>query len=235
MNSNKAIYILPNLVTSSSIFMGFLSMIYSSKEDFIMASYLIIIAMVLDGLDGRVARLTNTESKFGLEFDSLADAVSFCVAPAILLYFFIGNELGRIGILIPAIYLIFGTIRLAKFNITKVDSSIFLGLPTPLSASYIVLIVLFIIDYKLQYLREYFLYSTLIISALMISNIRYPSFKKLNLGKAFFFKVLILLVSTLSLLYLYPVESILVFIILYILYGIIKSIYNIVIRKFIRN
>lgn len=235
MNSNKVIYILPNLVTSSSIFMGFLSMIYSSKEDFIMASYLIIIAMVLDGLDGRVARLTNTESKFGLEFDSLADAVSFCVAPAILLYFFIGNELGRVGILISAIYLIFGTIRLAKFNITKVDSSIFLGLPTPLSASYIVLIVLFIIDYKLQYLREYFLYSTLIISALMISNIRYPSFKKLNLGKAFFFKVLILLVSTLSLLYLYPIESILIFIIIYILYGIIKSIYNIIIRKFIRN
>ena len=235
MNPNKAMYILPNLVTASSIFAGFLSMLYSTQGNFVVASYLIIIAMVLDGLDGRVARLTNTQSKFGLEFDSLADTVSFCVAPAILVYFFVGNEFGRLGILLSSLYLIFGTIRLAKFNISTVDSSIFLGLPTPLSALYIVAIVLFLIEYDLSIYKEYFLYSIGGISFLMISNIRYPSFKKTGLSRADFTKVLIVLISALSLLYIYPLESILVFIIVYISYGILKSFYNIVTRKILRK
>ncbi len=235
MNSNKAMYILPNLVTASSIFVGFLSILYSTKQDFEIASYLIIVAMILDGLDGRVARLTNTQSKFGLEFDSLADTVSFCVAPAVLIYFFVGNEFGRLGILLSSLYLIFGTIRLAKFNISVVDSSIFLGLPTPLSALYVVSIILFLTDYDLLEYKEFFLYSIGVISVLMISNIRYPSFKKAGLDRADFIKVLILLISVLSLLYIYPLESILLFISCYISYGIVKSFYNIITRKILRK
>jgi CDP-diacylglycerol--serine O-phosphatidyltransferase len=235
MNSNKAMYILPNLVTASSIFAGFLSILYTTKQDFTTASYLILISMVLDGLDGRVARLTNTQSRFGLEFDSLADTVSFCVAPAVLVYFFVGNEFGRIGILLSSLYLIFGTIRLAKFNISTVDSSIFLGLPTPLAALYVVSIILFIIDYNLMEYKNYFLYSIGIISFLMISNIRYPSFKKTGLSKADFTKVLIVLISGLSLFYIYPLESMLIFISSYISYGIVKSAYNIVTRKILRK
>lgn len=235
MNSNKAMYILPNLVTASSIFVGFLSILYSTKQEFMIASYLIIVAMILDGLDGRVARMTNTQSKFGLEFDSLADTVSFCVAPAVLIYFFVGNEFGRVGILISSLYLIFGTIRLAKFNISTVDSSIFLGLPTPLSALYVVAITLFIIDYDLGEYKNYFLYSIGGISLLMISNIRYPSFKKIDFNKAHFIKVLIVLISVLSLLYIYPLESILVFISCYISYGVLKSFYNIITRKIFRK
>ena len=235
MNSNKAMYILPNLVTASSIFAGFLSMIYATQQDFTTASYLIILAMLLDGLDGRVARLTNTQSKFGLEFDSLADTVSFCVAPAVLVYFFVGNEFGRVGILLSSLYLIFGTIRLARFNISIVDSSIFLGLPTPLSALYVVSFILFIINYELIEYKSYFLYSIGVISFLMISNIRYPSFKKTGLSRADFTKVLIVLISALSMLYIYPIESLVIFISIYILYGILKSAYNVITRKILRK
>jgi len=235
MNNIKIMYLLPNLVTASSIFVGFLSMIYSSKGEFAISSYLIFLSMILDGLDGRIARLTKTQSKFGLEFDSLADIVSFCVAPAILVYFFVANEFDRVGILICAGYLIFGAIRLAKFNISVVDSSIFLGLPTPLSALFIISSVLGIMSYELYEYKGYFMYSIIGISFLMISNIRYPSFKKTNLAKAGFIKVLIVLIIVLSIIYIFPLESIFLFIALYIIYGILRSAYNITTRKISRK
>ena len=112
------IYILPNLFTASSIFVGVISVVKASQGNFVDASWLILLALVFDGLDGRVARMTNTTSKFGAEFDSLADIISFGIAPAMLLYFFVGHEFGRFGILVSALYVIFGAIRLARFNIS---------------------------------------------------------------------------------------------------------------------
>ena len=120
------LFILPNLFTAGSIFLGILSVIYASKGSFEMACWLILASMILDGLDGRVARLTNTASKFGVEFDSLADVVAFGVAPAMLLYFYIGIDYGRLGMCIPAIFVIFGAVRLARFNITTSSEQTFL-------------------------------------------------------------------------------------------------------------
>ena len=86
-------------------------MVEASKGNFVLAAWLILLALVFDGLDGRIARMTNTTSQFGVEFDSLADVVSFGIAPSMLLYFFIGNEFGRFGILVFSLYVIFGAIR----------------------------------------------------------------------------------------------------------------------------
>ncbi len=102
------LFILPNLFTAGSIFLGVLSVIFSSKGHFESACWLILLSMILDGLDGRVARLTNTASKFGVEFDSLADVVAFGVAPAFLLYFYVGIDYGRVGMSVPAIFVILG-------------------------------------------------------------------------------------------------------------------------------
>ena len=112
------LYVLPNLFTASSIFVGVISIVEASKDHFVLASWLILLALIFDGLDGRIARMTNTTSQFGVEFDSLADIISFGIAPAMILYFFVGDEFGRFGILVSALYVIFGAIRLARFNIS---------------------------------------------------------------------------------------------------------------------
>ena len=132
----KLIYILPNLFTAASIFLGVLSMLSSIKGDFSLAIIYIVLSLVFDGLDGRVARLTNTTSKFGVEFDSLADIVAFGVAPAMLFYFSVGQNFGRFGVLITALFVIFGGVRLARFNVMSGASepNVFIGLPIPTAA-----------------------------------------------------------------------------------------------------
>ena len=118
MNRSNLLYVLPNLFTASSIFVGVISIVEASQSHFVLASWLILLALIFDGLDGRIARMTNTTSQFGVEFDSLADIISFGIAPAMILYFFVGHEFGRFGILVSALYVIFGAIRLARFNIS---------------------------------------------------------------------------------------------------------------------
>lgn len=133
------LYALPNAFTAGSIFLAIVSLVYTSQENFISACWAIIISMILDGLDGRVARMTNTSSKFGVEFDSLADIVAFGVAPAMLVYFYIGQYYGRLGIVVCALFVIFGAIRLARFNITvSSEPQFFIGLPIPSAAAFLV-------------------------------------------------------------------------------------------------
>ncbi|NPA54737.1 MAG: CDP-diacylglycerol--serine O-phosphatidyltransferase, partial [Epsilonproteobacteria bacterium] len=133
----RFIYILPNLFTALSVFFGMMSVIASSQHNFQRAFIYIVLSFIADGLDGRIARLTNTQSKFGLEFDSLADIVAFGVAPAMMLYFSIGENYGRFGALVSGLFVVFGAIRLARFNITTEhnDPSIFIGLPIPTAAA----------------------------------------------------------------------------------------------------
>lgn len=152
MKKSNLIYILPNLFTASSIFVGVISIVEASQNNFILASWLILLALVFDGLDGRVARVTNTTSQFGVEFDSLADIISFGIAPAMLLYFYIGHNFGRFGILVSALYVIFGAIRLARFNIStaKTDPNVFIGLPIPTAAVFISMWILLFYKYTLQ-------------------------------------------------------------------------------------
>lgn len=216
------LFILPNLFTAGSVFLGILSVIYASKGGFEAACWLIIASMVLDGLDGRVARLTNTASKFGVEFDSLADVVAFGVAPAMLLYFYIGVDYGRLGMSIPAIFVILGAVRLARFNITtSSEPNSFIGLPIPSAAVVIILWVLIDIEYGVIKDNGYayiMLGAGFFISILMVSNIRYPSFKKLSWD----FKSFVAVILLLGIIYIYPQETLCVLMSGYVLYGIVR-------------
>jgi CDP-diacylglycerol--serine O-phosphatidyltransferase len=236
MNNSKLqlMYIFPNLFTAASIFTGILSIIASINYDLQKAAYLILVSLILDGLDGRVARLTNTTSKFGIEFDSLADIIAFGAAPAILYYITIGNSYGRLGILISAIYVIFGAIRLARFNVSSNENepSVFIGLPIPISAVSISMLILFILEYEFTFFMEIFIsFFVVMISFIMVSNIRYPSFKKIDYKKVHAKKALVALIFFISIIYLYPTAGLCFISCAYVLFGLLRAIFNYFVAK----
>lgn len=236
-------YILPNLFTAGSIFLGIMAIFMAHKgllqEDskaFTTACWYILFSMVLDGLDGRVARLTNTASKFGVEFDSLADVVAFGVAPAVLLYFYVGHDYGRYGIAISGLFVVLGAIRLARFNITtSVDTSSFIGLPIPSAAAILCLWILVVEHNRvsffgyIDFLRTHsymFLIFAFFVAILMVSNIRYPSFKKMQWNLKYFIILLIVLAFVIA----QPSLTLCVLLSLYILYGVIRCVFIICFR-----
>ena len=241
MEKNKInfLYVLPNLFTAGSIFLGVLSIINASKGNFEKAAWLIVISSIFDALDGRVARLTNSTSKFGEEFDSLADVVAFGVTPAFLLYFAYANEYGKFGILIIALYVIFGAVRLARFNVISANTepNVFIGLPIPAGAMFVVGWILVFEEY--QMLKMYdtlLLLAALLAAILMVSNVRYPSFKKIDFKRANFVKGLIFLIVFFSLLYIYPIEFLTLTISGYVFYGVGRFLYAIITRgKIVRR
>lgn len=236
-NSSKhhLVYIIPNLFTAASAFVGVLSIIASSRGEFEKAVYLILLSLIFDGLDGRVARLTKTTSKFGAEFDSLADLVAFGMAPAMLFYFDIGMHYAKVGSLLTSLYVLFGALRLARFNVTSPSSepSVFIGVPIPTAAVFISIWILFFEKYHI--LKDRFSFVLLvfiaIVSVLMVSNIRYPSFKKINLPKTDIKRVLIILIILFSFIYLYLIESLTFLFTAYILYGLARGYKNFIKRK----
>ncbi|TQR33784.1 CDP-diacylglycerol--serine O-phosphatidyltransferase [Campylobacter sp. MIT 99-7217] len=234
MNKPHLAYILPNLFTATSAFFGVLSVLASINGLYEKALVYIILALICDGLDGRVARLTNTTSKFGVEFDSLADLVAFGVAPAVLFYMNIGYKYGKIGVVITAFFVIFGAIRLARFNVTTgtYEPSVFIGLPIPTAAVVSSVWTFSYLSY--DFLQDYavlFLVAQGILSLLMVSNIRYPSFKKIPINKALMLKIFILLLIFFSFLYVFPLQSTLIIVSAYVLYGILRAIYTLAISN----
>ncbi|RAX53898.1 CDP-diacylglycerol--serine O-phosphatidyltransferase [Helicobacter sp. 16-1353] len=228
------LFILPNLFTATSAFLGILSIIYASKGKIEFACWLVIIAMVLDGLDGRVARMTNTSSKFGIEFDSLCDVVAFGCAPAILLFFSIGQYYGRFGAMVSCLFVVFGAIRLARFNVTSSNESTkyFIGLPIPSAAIFVV--TMLFLEHRYDIFSGYLAYLlviTFIVGILMVSNIRYPNFKhiKWNLSK------FICLIIVLAITFVHPIESIFIGISLYILFGILRYFYILISKVFFKK
>jgi CDP-diacylglycerol--serine O-phosphatidyltransferase len=223
---NQLAYLLPNFFTAASIFAGIYSMISAVEGNFVMAAWMVLLSLIFDGLDGRVARLTNTCSRFGVEFDSLADIVAFGAAPAMLLYLYAGHDFGRFGIMASALFVIFGGIRLARFNVMSGQSepSVFIGVPIPTAAVFISVLVLLyqkysvLADYKL-----FILISALVIAVLMVSNIRYPSFKKVDMDKKHIRRVFVGIVVVAMLIFIYPTEGFALFFTLYILYGPVMS------------
>lgn len=230
----QLIYILPNLFTAASAFIGVISVIAASKGEFEKAAWLILLSLIFDGLDGRIARLTHTTSKFGMEFDSLADIVAFGVAPAMLLYFCCGNEFGRFGSLVSAIFVVFGAIRLARFNVMAPSSepSVFIGVPIPTAAVFIAVWILMYQKYPaLKDFSFLLLIGALICAFLMVSNIRYPSFKKIDFKKTNVRKVLILLILIFSLIYLNPSVALFVGSSAYVVYGVVRAFYHFITKK----
>ena len=182
----RGVFVLPTLFTVGNLFCGYLSIWGSIRGTFEVAAILIIAAAVLDGLDGRIARLTNSASAFGEEYDSLADLVSFGVAPAVLAYSWGLSDFHRLGWMASFLFVVCGSMRLARFNIqTKVtDKRYFVGLPIPAAAGTLVTIVLATPDRLVSRLwMAGLLVLTVVLSYLMISTIRYRSFKDLDLKR----------------------------------------------------
>ena len=206
---SRGIYLLPSILTTFGMFAGFYSIIASINGDFTLAAISIMVAMLWDALDGRVARLTNTQSDFGAQYDSLADLVSFGVAPALLVYEWSLSDLGRIGWLAAFIFLACAALRLARFN-TQVgisDKRYFQGLPSPAAAG-VIASMIWLKFWKFEYFDfgivslSYYVGVgiTIFCALLMVSNVRYYSFKELDSKKASFRFLLAIVLSLIVLL-----------------------------------
>lgn len=184
----RSIYLLPNLFTTGALFAGFYAIVQAMNGKFEFAAVAIFIAMVLDGLDGRVARLTHTQSEFGAEYDSLSDMVSFGVAPSLLMYEWAFRDLGKIGWFAAFIYCAGTALRLARFNtnIDVIDKRYFQGLPSPAAAALVAGFVWVMGDYGFtgQDLRWYAVALTVFAGLSMVSNVLFYSFKDLNMRKS---------------------------------------------------
>ncbi len=180
----RGIYLLPNLLTTAGMFGGFYAILAGFSGNFEMAAIAIFVAMVFDGLDGRVARMTNTESDFGVQYDSLSDMVSFGVAPAIVCYSWMLQGLGKLGWAAAFIYASCAALRLARFN-TQVkdnDQRHFIGIPSPIAAAVVAAFIWS--GAELEPSTPLALLAALVTvgaGLLMVSNLRYPSFKEVDL------------------------------------------------------
>lgn len=178
----RGVYLLPNLFTTGNLLSGFYAVIAVFNADYVSAAIAILVATVFDSLDGRVARMTKTTSKFGVEYDSLADLVSFGVAPGLLIYSWALTNYGRIGWVAAFLFVACGALRLARFNVQAgtVESRYFVGLPIPAAAGLLAATVLFD-DHILRLGAEMkpllIVVMTYVLAFLMVSNIRYWSFK----------------------------------------------------------
>lgn len=183
----KGIYILPNLFTAGSLFAGFYCMVSTLNGDYRTAALWILASSIFDGLDGKVARLTKTASKFGVEFDSLADVVSFGAAPGLLMYTWALKPFGRLGWLAGFLFLVCAALRLARFNVQvdTVESKRFVGLPTPAAASMVsgTVLLFYHMGWPSSYARPAVLSLIYFLALLMVSNVRYYSFKDPGLIK----------------------------------------------------
>lgn len=183
---SRGLFVLPTLFTVGNLFCGYLSIWSSIRGTFDLSAYLIIAAGVLDALDGRIARMTHSTSAFGEQYDSMADLVSFGVAPAVLAYSWGLADFHRLGWMVSFLFVVCGSMRLARFNIQAhvVDKRYFVGLPIPAAAGTVAVVVLATPERLVSRLwMGGLLGLTIILSYLMISTIRYRSFKDLDLRR----------------------------------------------------
>ena len=201
------IYILPNLMTTGNLFSGFFAVIQSIKGNYLFAAYAIVVAAVFDLLDGRLARLTRSTSKFGAEYDSLCDLVSFGVAPGVMLFLWALQPFGRLGWIAGFLFVACGALRLARFNVQAnvVEKNYFQGLPIPMAAGIVASSVLAFQDLELEaFGNPWLLVMTTLLALVMVSNFRYRSFKDLDLKERMPFRYLILGVGVLVVVALRP-------------------------------
>ncbi|MFW6005262.1 MAG: CDP-diacylglycerol--serine O-phosphatidyltransferase [Desulfonatronovibrionaceae bacterium] len=186
---HKGYYILPNLLTTASLFVGFMGILWAMEGQYNLAALAVLGACFFDGLDGKIARLTNASSDFGIQFDSLADLVSFGVCPAVLVYLWQTSVFGQMGVAVPFLFMACGALRLARFNLQTSSSpkKFFLGLPIPAAACTIATFVLFSAYLPPELVKTVFprltLVLTFILALLMISKVKYASFKDVEMVK----------------------------------------------------
>ncbi len=241
----KGIYILPNLITLSSMFAGFYSIISSLNSDYETAAWSIMIASVFDALDGWVARLTHTSTRFGIEIDSLADVISFGVAPGVLVYTWTLSSFGRVGWLGSFFLVACAALRLARFNVQmgSTEKKHFTGLPSPAAALVIATTVVAyegIIDIlehlNLKWLADavgkdyWVLAMTFLVAGLMVSNITYHSIKEANLRERRPFGLLVAIVVFLAVVAYHPALVLFLVSIAYVATGIAEALYKLLRR-----
>ena len=181
----RGLNILPNIFTLGNSFFGFCSIIFATQEAWVAASFCIFLGALMDALDGQVARWVRSSSEFGLQLDSLSDAITFCLAPAFLIYCWQLKRLGVIGVAICGLFLAFGLLRLAKFNITHNEQShSFIGVPTPFAACFI---ASFVLNAQQLLFRSFFslaslAFAMIVLSGLMVCSVRIPTFKHIRKG-----------------------------------------------------
>lgn len=195
---HPSIYLLPNLFTTSGLFAGFYAVVAAMKGNFDIAAIAVFIAMIADSLDGRVARLTNTATAFGVQYDSLSDMVAFGVAPALVVYSWALGNLGKVGWLIAFFYTACAALRLARFNaqVEETDKRFFSGLPSPSAAAIVASMVWAADEFTLVPLDCSWVAAviTALVAGLMISNVPYNSFKNFdNKGKVPLIAVVVIL------------------------------------------
>jgi CDP-diacylglycerol---serine O-phosphatidyltransferase len=204
----RGIYLLPNIFTTLNLFAGFYAIVQGMNHDFEKSAIAIFVAMVLDSIDGRVARLTRTQSAFGAEYDSLADMVSFGAAPALVMYEWALRDMGRIGWIAAFVYCVGAALRLARFNtqLSVADKRWFTGLPSPAAAALVAGMIWVFNDYQVGGGEVKWLAAAVTVYAgiTMVSNVRFYSGKDINLRRAVPFYVVLLLVLALLLISLEP-------------------------------
>lgn len=215
---HRGVYLLPNLFTTGALFCGFYAIISAMHGNFAHASAAIFLAMFLDGMDGRVARMTNTQSAFGEQYDSLADMVSFGVAPALVMFSWALHDLGRWGWAAAFIYTACAALRLARFNtqIGVVDKKYFIGLASPAAAAILAATVGNWSDEKPDELWQMAAAAlTALAGLLMVSNFRYSSFKSMDFRGRVPFGIMLLVVFIFASLIIYQVKAVMAIAIIY--------------------
>jgi len=247
----KGIYIFPSLFTCGNMSCGILSILSSIDGNFINAAWFLIGALACDILDGRIARMTNTTSDFGMQLDSLSDLISFGVAPAMMVYMLVLDKMGKIGVAIAVLFVLCSALRLARFNVLAQSGQVhkhFVGLPTPASAG---VIISFVLSYELlgpaelslniktipilmELMPTFFKIMPVVVvvlSFLMVSNIPYMSFKRIKLSKVRTIELLAFLIVLILLVVVYPQNIIFIIFFVYAASGIIFYIPRFLIRK----
>lgn len=196
----RGIYLLPNLFTTAALFAGFYAVLAAMNNQFEKAAIAIFLAMILDGLDGRVARMTHTQTAFGAEYDSLSDMVAFGLAPSLVMYEWALSTLGRLGWLAAFIYTAGAALRLARFNsqLSTADKRFFTGLPSPSAAAIVAAFVWVAVDNELA--SADLAWPAMILTAgaglLMVSNVWYHSFKQIDFkGKVPFVVIVVVMLA----------------------------------------
>jgi CDP-diacylglycerol--serine O-phosphatidyltransferase len=199
----RGIYLLPNLFTTAALFAGFYAIVQAMNLRFDQAAVAIFVAMVLDGLDGRVARLTRTQSAFGAEYDSLSDMVSFGAAPALIVYEWALKGMGKLGWIAAFVYVAGAALRLARFNtmLDVADKHWFTGMPSPAAAALVAGLVWIIDDNSIDPATlKWWIWSVTVFAGLtMVSNVRYYSFKTINLKRSVPFLAIFVVVLLIAL------------------------------------
>lgn len=222
-NFRKGIYILPNLLTTGSLFAGFYSLVSTLSGNYTEAALWIFASAIFDGLDGKVARMTGTTSKFGVEYDSLADLVAFGVTPGLMMFSWALKPFGRLGWLAAFLFVVCGALRLARFNVQvdTVESKRFVGLPIPAAASMVASTVLLFnhFGWASSYKRPAILILIYLLAFLMVSNVKYYSFKDPELIKRQPFSFLVLAVVLLIVVASQPTVMVFAIMLAYVLSG----------------